>query len=250
MSRQQDNQALDAVKKGDLSQLVAALDAGAAIESPDQHGFSGVPLRTACFLGHEALVRELLRRGADVNAANSDGPGAPVRMALRGKRQAIVSLLLEYGASLPAAAPPVPVVPVVAVVPEIPERPVTSTQNAAEARSTDFPALSPTAESLAPAVSRQPAATAPPVDALAAPDLILASHDLGPLVGRTGHPTEAPVECIVEGEDLQITACYGVDTDVLMSDIVKLLEAESEAERRDDAAAKPPLSNKLKFWKS
>lgn len=244
MSRQLDSQALDAVKKGDLSQLVAALDAGAAIELPDQHGFSGVPLRTACFLGHEALVRELLRRGADVSAANSDGPGAPVRMALRGKRQAIVSLLLEYGASLPVAAPPLP------VVLEVPEGPVSSAGNAAEARSTDFPVLPPTAESLSPAVSPESVAAASPVDELAAPDLVLASHDVGPLVGRTGHPTEAPVECIVEGEDLQITACYGVDTDVLMSDIVKLLEAESEAERRDDAATKPPLSNKLKFWKS
>jgi len=90
-----------AIERGDLSAVVAALERGADIEATDIHGAPGLPLRTACFRGHDQIVVELIQRGANIHAANADGFGAPVRMAVRGKHWHIVDLLLTRGAELP-----------------------------------------------------------------------------------------------------------------------------------------------------
>lgn len=90
-----------AIERGDLQAVVIALECGADVEAADMHGAAGLPLRSACFRGHDAIVHELLRRGADIRAANADGPGAPVRMAARAKHWHIVDLLLTLGAELP-----------------------------------------------------------------------------------------------------------------------------------------------------
>lgn len=92
---------VSAIRAGRLSGVVAALDDGADIEEADIHGFSGLPLRTACFAGDMAIVRELLRHGADVNALAADGPGAPIRLALRAGHPDIAALLVEHGAAIP-----------------------------------------------------------------------------------------------------------------------------------------------------
>lgn len=92
---------VSAIRAGRQSGVVAALDDGADIEEADIHGFSGLPLRTACFAGDMAIVRELLRHGADVNALAADGPGAPIRLALRAGHPDIAALLVEHGAAIP-----------------------------------------------------------------------------------------------------------------------------------------------------
>lgn len=92
---------IDAIHAARLSSVIVALDDGADIEAPDMHGFKGLPLRTACFEGNLAIVRELLTRGADINAAASDGPSAPLRLALRKGHQDIIALLLQQGAQIP-----------------------------------------------------------------------------------------------------------------------------------------------------
>jgi ankyrin repeat protein len=103
---------IDSIRAGRLSDVIDALEAGADIEEADMHGTRGLPLRTACFEGNLAIVEELLRRGADLHAAASDGPGAPLRLALRRNHQDIVALLLQLGAHVPegmaAAAPQLP----------------------------------------------------------------------------------------------------------------------------------------------
>ena len=76
------NKLIDAIRAGSLSGVLTALNDGGDIEMPDMHGCSGLPLRTACFEGNLAIVRELLNRGANPNAIASDGPGAPLRLAL------------------------------------------------------------------------------------------------------------------------------------------------------------------------
>jgi len=91
-----------AIEQGDLIAVQAALAAGADVEEADIHGIPGLPLRLASFRGHADIVRELLRYGADMHAANADGPDAPLRMAVRGKHQAVVELLLGTGADIPA----------------------------------------------------------------------------------------------------------------------------------------------------
>lgn len=95
------NKLIDAIHSGSLSGVLNALDNGGDIELPDMHGYSGLPLRTACFEGNLAIVRELLNRGANPDAIASDGPGAPLRLALRKGHQDITDLLLQKGAIPP-----------------------------------------------------------------------------------------------------------------------------------------------------
>lgn len=92
---------IEAIHTGHLRGVITALDNGDDIELPDMHGCSGLPLRTACFEGNLAIVGELLKRGANPNAMASDGPGAPLRLALRRGHQDIVDLLLHEGTVLP-----------------------------------------------------------------------------------------------------------------------------------------------------
>ncbi|KAB2923583.1 MAG: ankyrin repeat domain-containing protein [Dechloromonas sp.] len=93
---------VSAIRAGRLSGVIAAIDDGGDIEETDIHGFSGLPLRTACFAGEMSIVRELLRCGADVNAMAADGPGAPLRLALRGGHPDIAALLVQHGADIPS----------------------------------------------------------------------------------------------------------------------------------------------------
>lgn len=92
---------LTAIRTGHLSGVIRAIDDGGDIEEADIHGVRGLPLRTACFEGSIVIVRELLRCGADVNALAVDGPGAPLRLALRGGHGDIAALLLQNGAVIP-----------------------------------------------------------------------------------------------------------------------------------------------------
>lgn len=92
---------IKAIRNSSLNGVLDALDDGADIEEPDMHGQRGLPLRTACFGGNLAIIRELLERGADINAAGSDGPSAPIRLAVRANHHGVVGLLVEYGATIP-----------------------------------------------------------------------------------------------------------------------------------------------------
>jgi hypothetical protein len=64
MNSKADNELVKGIMQGKLPSVVSALEAGADIESPDVHGFSGFPLRMACALGHREIVQELLQRRA------------------------------------------------------------------------------------------------------------------------------------------------------------------------------------------
>jgi len=98
MNSKADSELVKGIMQGKLLSVVGALEAGADIESPDVHGFSGFPLRMACALGHREIVQELLQRGAQANAANRDGPGGAFRLARRSEHNEIVTLLAQYEA--------------------------------------------------------------------------------------------------------------------------------------------------------
>lgn len=85
---------------------MTALDHGANIEEADIHGDPGLPLRIACFKGHVDIVRELIRRGADIHAPNGQGVDGPIRMAHRGGHRKLVELLVAHGAELPTDLTP------------------------------------------------------------------------------------------------------------------------------------------------
>lgn len=94
-----------AIEKGNLQAAQIALDHGADIEEADMHGDPGLPLRIACFKGHNEIVRLLIQRGANIDAPNAQGPGGPLRMAVRGEHFAIIELLIEQGANIPTDLP-------------------------------------------------------------------------------------------------------------------------------------------------
>lgn len=90
-----------AIRAGKLDAVIKALADGEPVDEADVHGHPGLPLRTACFEGDLAIINELIRHGADVNASGSDGAGMPLRLAVRARNRAVVDLLLEKGASVP-----------------------------------------------------------------------------------------------------------------------------------------------------
>lgn len=122
-----------AIRAGRLSGVILAIEDGCDVEEADIHGVRGLPLRIACFEGEMAIVRELLRCGANVNAMAADGPGAPLRLALRGVNGEIAALLLQNGAEIPAGLEIDPAIlsrvgklsplPGEATIPRLPEAP-------------------------------------------------------------------------------------------------------------------------------
>lgn len=92
---------IESIRNTSLSGVIEALDRGADIEQADMHGQPGLPLRTACFVGNLAIIRELIAHGADVNAAGSDGPCAPLRLAIRCRHHGVAALLIKQGAIIP-----------------------------------------------------------------------------------------------------------------------------------------------------
>jgi ankyrin repeat protein len=97
-----DTPLIAAIRSNNIEQLASALDNGANVEEPDIHGFSGLPLRTACFAGNVPVILLLLQHGANINAVTADGPGAPLKLALRGGHDEVAALLLAHHADVPA----------------------------------------------------------------------------------------------------------------------------------------------------
>ncbi|MBK7675217.1 ankyrin repeat domain-containing protein [Accumulibacter sp.] len=92
---------LKAIRTGRLQEVRAVLDAGAPVEILDGRGDPGLPLGVACFMGYADIVRELVHRGAKVNAADNALPTSPLSMAIRGNRTEVVKALIELGADVP-----------------------------------------------------------------------------------------------------------------------------------------------------
>lgn len=93
---------IKAIRSGKLSEVVAALDAGAEVELHDGQGDPGLPpLAIACFMGHAEIVRELAIRGAKVNFDDNRDPTSPLSMAVRGGKPEVVKVLIEFGAVIP-----------------------------------------------------------------------------------------------------------------------------------------------------
>lgn len=261
-----------AIRAGILGDVIAAIEEGADIEEPDMHGFVGLPLRTACFEGNIDIVRELLRRGAKVDADAGDGPGAPLRLAKRRGHQSVAALLLLQGAQMPSKT----------------EATASSASTAAEVKSTPIdqgssaPAqpIGNTIEFDNPPPDYPGQAIGTPVDFLldtdAAPQEEIVATPLpeeqpGNIIEFTtsalsAEPIEQrpaalppsqeePAGNIIEfgslppellTEEIEATTCYGTDTNLLTLDLMRLEEQEEEAE-----APKPaPPSKKAGFWKS
>ena len=92
---------IKAIRTGILSEVLAALDAGAQVEMHDGQGDPGLPLGIACFMGHVNIARELVIRGAKLNFPDNSEPTSPLSLAIRGGKPGIVKALIELGADVP-----------------------------------------------------------------------------------------------------------------------------------------------------
>ena len=89
-----------AAATNNAAMLVEQLALGADLDAQDPT-FGVTPLVWAAMQGHDAATRELLRRGADVNAPNRDG-STPLHGAAFMGRASTVALLLDNGAKVNA----------------------------------------------------------------------------------------------------------------------------------------------------
>jgi ankyrin repeat protein len=70
------------------------LDEGADVNLRGQQG--NTALTEATYYGHASVIKELLMRGADVNAKSVDG--TPLDIAVGRNNVAVIDLLKHYGA--------------------------------------------------------------------------------------------------------------------------------------------------------
>jgi len=81
---------------GDLEMVKSAVANGAGVSLSDMYGL--YPLGRAAFYGHEAIVKYLIDKGADVNGRGLDTP--PISQAAEGGHTSVFRLLLENGAKV------------------------------------------------------------------------------------------------------------------------------------------------------
>ena len=74
------------------------LDRGAQLNIEDPH--RRTPLLLAASNGHEAIVKQLLKRGAELEAKDSGNSWTSLSWAAGSGHRAVVMLLLEAGAQL------------------------------------------------------------------------------------------------------------------------------------------------------
>ena len=92
---------IKAIRSGQLSEVIAVLNANSAIELNDSKGNPGLAFVMACLMGHSEIVRELLIRGASVNSSNNNSSTSPLATAVRAKKTEVIKVLIEHGVEIP-----------------------------------------------------------------------------------------------------------------------------------------------------
>ena len=86
----------DAARAGDVTKIEALLAAGAPVDAPARYGQT--PLYFAAEKGHLEAAKQLVERGANVNARDSFFGASVVGIALQGEHFELVRYLLAHGA--------------------------------------------------------------------------------------------------------------------------------------------------------
>lgn len=232
------DQLIAALRAGDPAAVNAALDAGADPNLPDNIGIPGLPLRIAAYNGHLDIIRSLVSRGAEVNLLRSDSRAESLlAVARRGGKKDAVRLLVELGTEIPAGLD---------IGLTLAEK--LAAQGIANRAGREATRLAAGAPPSAPVPRRaavdsthtpaaqaaNSAATAPPAPAPFAPEV-----------------PEWMAKAGAEIEEIDLQGCYGVDTNALNADIMRMAnrDAPPEAPKEPEVEA-PPLDFGIKrFWK-
>jgi ankyrin repeat protein len=86
-----------AISVGDLKTMRVLIEHGGSIQN--LKGMAGNGLQTASFLGFETVVKELLDKGADIDA-HLEPWGTPLMLALQGNHPGVAKLFLSRGANV------------------------------------------------------------------------------------------------------------------------------------------------------
>jgi ankyrin repeat protein len=92
---------LRAIYRGNLVSVRQLLEAGTPVEFEDGEGVPGAMLGLACSIGEVAIVRELVKYGAQVNLADNSLPTSPLSIALSAGKVEVVRALIELGVLIP-----------------------------------------------------------------------------------------------------------------------------------------------------
>lgn len=91
-----------AISSGRLSEVRRVLESYVFVENEEDMGGLDYALGIACKFGFDDIVRELVERGAKVNAEDNAASNSPISIAVRSGRLTVIRTLLELGVSLPA----------------------------------------------------------------------------------------------------------------------------------------------------
>lgn len=234
-----------AARSGRLEAVQAVLDSGLGREQPAELGLG---LAMACFLGHRDIVRELVKRGAPLNLPPALADASPLVMSIKGGQKKTTRLLIALGAKVPVGID-------TGLSPEEYEEALSKARERAARRASRRKAASTRAPRPAPVAPAQvaPAPVAPaPVAPARVPPASASSATtpaprpvgklpVTPLTqGRQSPPNPKP-----EGqaappaarrsrggimEEIELTACFGVDTNVLDADLMRMNATDAPVE--------------------
>ena len=94
---------MKAVQKNDAARVAALIADGANVDELDPNG--DAPLVMAAYLGHTAIVKQLLEAGADVTAVDPGMKATALHAAAYAGRTEAAALLIQYGIDINKQGP-------------------------------------------------------------------------------------------------------------------------------------------------
>lgn len=225
-----EEQLVQAIKRQDQERVKQLLRAGVSVHLADAYQHADLPIREACYHGNLRIVSLLKEAGADLNAQNVQGPGAPLRVAALQKHRAIVRYLLKHGALHTRS--------ILAgmtkeagdfVLKEVVSLKVQAAQRAAqrEARRQAMAHIQVALPPVFPEKAPEPSVVPKDDKVRDLPPLIFTPPEEVPLgvTAASGPAPRDPLPALPPDiEAIDIDACYGVDTNVLDLDLLRLAE--------------------------
>jgi hypothetical protein len=251
-----------AVRSGELSEVMVLLESGIGRQRPADLGLG---LAMASFLGYREIARELVRYGAPLNLPAGLADASPLAMSIKGKQAKTTRMLISLGALIPPGLDTLLTDEELNEAQDIARRRAAASKKKLNtedaARVPDAPSQSPdiAAERRASANLPQTTTPAPGSHLTATPPVAprLNSDTFGALEFTHSSayvapptppailaPKPPPASKRSRGgvvEEIEMTGCYGVDTNVLESELMRWNATDSDYSNESQALNAPEL---------